>query len=390
MGNYENDIEFDFFDEEPETQEATPRRRRPAFGGGRGDGPPRRPPVRPPTGAVALARLVGLVAIAIAVVVGLVFWVGACQGQSKHDEYAGYTDQVRAFANTSHQVGVEFTNKLISPDLKLADLETSLEQWAQQEQQAYDQAQLVRPPGPLRQLHQQLLGALELRAMGLAGLASTLTQTAATKKDTATAAADLTAQAALLSASDVVWADLYRQPATDELKRQGITGVVVPQSQFVTNADLLSNRSFTLILGRLAGATGTSSGGTPSGLHGSSLVGTKAAPQGIALSTTAPTTIKVSADLAFAVTFEDSGNFQEANIPVTLRIDTGSGKPLVYKQTVQVIQPSEQKTVSFGNLQLPTSAFGNKVTLTVTIGKVPGETRVDNNTASYPVFFTLG
>ncbi|HKI92511.1 MAG TPA: hypothetical protein VJ986_09430 [Gaiellaceae bacterium] len=390
MGNYENDIEFDFFDEEPETQEATPRRRRPAFGGGRGDGPPRRPPVRPPTGAVALARLVGLVAIAIAIVVGLVFWVGACQGQTKHDEYAAYTDQVRMFARSSHQVGVALTNKLISPDLKLADLETSLEQWSQQEQQAYDQAQLVRPPGPLRLLHQRLLDTLELRAMGLAGLATTLTQTAATKKNTATAAADLTAQAELLTASDVVWTNLYRQPATDELKRQGITGVVVPPSQFVTNADLLTNRSFTLILGRLANATGTSSGGPVTGLHGSSLVGTKATPQGISLSTTSPTTIKVSADLAFAVTFEDSGNFQEVSIPVTLKIDTGSGKPIVHKQTVPVIQPSEQKTISFGNLQLPTSAFGNKVTLTVTIGKVPGETRLDNNTASYPVFFTLG
>ena len=95
----DNNIEFDFFDE-PETVETTRRGRRrprpePQAGGGGGDGP-RRPPMRAPTGIVPLARLVGLIAIAIVVVVALVFWVGACQGKSKHDEYAAYASKVRS------------------------------------------------------------------------------------------------------------------------------------------------------------------------------------------------------------------------------------------------------------------------------------------------------
>ena len=74
MSTHDDGTELEFF-EEPETLEAPgrPRRRiRPQRGGG-----PRRP-ASPPPGAVALARLAGLVALAIAVVIGLVFWVDSC------------------------------------------------------------------------------------------------------------------------------------------------------------------------------------------------------------------------------------------------------------------------------------------------------------------------
>src|SRR5947209_19202691 len=164
----DENIEFDFFDE-PETAEAARPRRRVRR---ERSGPPR--PPAPPTGLVPLARLVGLIAIAIAIVVALVFWVGACQGKSKHADYVSYAAKVKTIAQSSSQLSVEFANKLISPGLKAADLETSLQQYAQQEQQAYDQAQHIRPPGPLRQIHQHLIDSLELRARGLAGLGDAL------------------------------------------------------------------------------------------------------------------------------------------------------------------------------------------------------------------------
>ena len=98
MSGYDDDnIEFDFFDE-PETAEATGRRRLPRLErpGGRGGGErPPRAPLRAPTGLVPLARLVGLIAIAIVIVVGLVFWVGSCQGKSKQAEYQSYAAKVR-------------------------------------------------------------------------------------------------------------------------------------------------------------------------------------------------------------------------------------------------------------------------------------------------------
>ena len=145
MNTYDDDnIEFDFFDE-PETVEATQRRRLPRLempGGGRGGGErPPRPPMQTPTGLVPLARLVGLIAIAIAIVVGLVFWAGSCQGKSKQGEYKSYVEKVRAIATADTSLGKKFANEFASPGLKESDLVAKLQDYAQQEQQAYQQAQ---------------------------------------------------------------------------------------------------------------------------------------------------------------------------------------------------------------------------------------------------------
>src|ERR1700747_3002229 len=102
-------------------------------------GGPRRP-APPPPGAVALARLAGFVALAIAVIVGLVFWVGSCQGQSKDDEEAAYMADVRTIAQDSAKTGAAFANALGSPNLNLTSLQAKLDLWSRQQQGAYDEA----------------------------------------------------------------------------------------------------------------------------------------------------------------------------------------------------------------------------------------------------------
>jgi CARDB protein len=387
MSDYDDEnIEFDFFDE-PETVEATQRRRLPRLEmpGGRGGGErPPRPPMRAPTGLVPLARLVGLIAIAIVVVVGLVFWVGSCQGKSKHDEYQSYAGKVKTIAHADEQVGTDFANELVSSGLKQSDLETKLQQYAQQEQQSYTQAQQIRAPGPLRVFHQNLVDSIELRAKALAGLGEVLARAGAGKDQTGTAA-KLTAQAELLTASDVVWEQLYRVPATAQLQTQGVKGVVIPSSVFISNTDIVSARSFALLMQRLGGA---STGGTPSGKHGDGLISVRVTPQGTDLSTSSATTVKVSADLSFVATVENSGDFQETGVQVTLAISAGSA-PITKKATIPLITAGQRQTVTFTGFNLPTSAFGAKASVTVTVGKVPGEVNLLNNKGTYTVFFTL-
>src|SRR5436190_4369207 len=379
----DDDIEFDFFDE-PETVEESRRRRLPRLerSGGRGGG--ERPPFRAPTGFVPLARLVGLIAIAIVVVVGLVFWIGSCQGKSKHDEYQSYSNQVKTIASADQRRGQKFADTFISPGLKQSDLESNLQQWAQQEQEEFAQAQQIPVPGPLRSAHQNLLNALELRAKGLGGLGDVLARAGATKDQSRTAAA-LTGQASLLTASDVVWDELYGTPATQTLRNQNVKGVVIPSSQFVANTDTVSPRAFSILMTRLGGA---STGGTPSGKHGDGIVSLRVTPAGTDLSTSSPTTVKVSADLAFVATVENSGDFQETAVPVTLTIDAG-GKPIVKKQTIPLIDAGQRQSATFSGFDLPPTAFGTRATVTVVVGKVPGEVNLDNNRASYTVFFTL-
>ncbi len=380
-------IEFDFFDE-PETVEATQRRRLPRLdrsgrGGDGGERPPRTP-MQAPTGLIPLARLVGLIAIAIVIVVVLVVWVDSCQGSSKKDEYQSYASKVNTIASADQRLGRKFEDKLREA-VKEADLVTTLQLYAQQEQQAYTQAQEIRAPGPLRAMHLNLIDAVELRAKGLSGLADTLARANASK-DKADTPAALTAVGRLLTASDVVWEQLYRLPATQRMQERGVKGVVIPASVFVENPDIVSPRSFTLLMGRLSGTAST--GGTPSGKHGNGIISVKVLPQGDVLSTTSATTIKVSADLEFVATVEDSGDFQEVNVPVTLTITVGSAT-IKKRETIQLIQPTEQRTVTFKKFDVPPAAFGNPAKVTVLVTPVNGEVNTSNNTASYTVFFTL-
>ena len=52
-----------------------------------------------------------------------------------------------------------------------------------------------------------------------------------------------------------------------------------------------------------------------------------------------------------------------------------------------MIDPGETKTVTFSDF--PDFPFGENTTVQVSVEPVPGETRTDNNSAEYPVVFTL-
>ncbi len=151
MSTYDDDdIEFDFFDE-PETVEATQRRRLPRLempGGGRGGGSerPPRPPMQTPTGLVPLARLVGLIAIAIVIVVGLVFWVGSCQGKSKQGEYKRYVDKVRTIATADTKLGKKFANEFLALGVEAVGSRDEAAAVSRSRSSRRPQAQQIRPP----------------------------------------------------------------------------------------------------------------------------------------------------------------------------------------------------------------------------------------------------
>ena len=384
MSTYDDDeTDLEFF-EEPATLEAPGRQRRrirPSRGGG-----PRRP-TPPPPGAVALARLAGLVALAIAVVVGLVFWVDSCQGQSKHDEYKAYMDKVQPIAQSSAATGTTaLSRELNSPKLTLADLQSKLGLWSRQQQQDYNEALRLVPPGPLQAAHQQALATLQLRAIGLTGLANTLAT--AGSKDATQVGELLAKQAQVLSASDLVWANLFRLPATETLRKQGVQGVIAPPSQIVSNPEVITPHSFEEVYAALHS---TSTGGKVTGIHGSELLSTEAVSGGQTktLTVSSPTTVDVAANLAFKVTFKNGGDFREVKVPVTLDVIVFQKSVLSKTQTVPSIDKGETTTVSFTSLDLPTSAFSQQATVRVEVGKVRGEKNLSNNRASYLVFFSL-
>jgi uncharacterized membrane protein len=112
----------------------------------------------------------------------------------------------------------------------------------------------------------------------------------------------------------------------------------------------------------------------------------KALPSGQLLSTTTETTIKAVDELAFEVGVEDTGESQEVRIKITLTIPKNP-KPIVQTATIAIIDPGETKSVVIKvGLLVP---FDGPTSVKIDVDPVPGETNTANNTAEYPVVFTL-
>ena len=65
-----------------------------------------------------------------------------------------------------------------------------------------------------------------------------------------------------------------------------------------------------------------------------------------------------------------------------------SPTPIVKKQTIEMINPGETKTVVFRDF--PSVDFGEQRTLRIDVEPVPNERNTTNNSAEYPVIFSLG
>jgi hypothetical protein len=389
MSEREPDIEFDFF-EEPETQEASGSRadrtlRRSLGRGGRGPRAPRGP-IRPRTGLTPLLRLLGLIAFAILIVVLLLLWGQSCQESQKRDAYGNYMKDISAVGRDSERVGRELSDTLTTPGIKPADLQKQLTGLVRQQEIGTTRAQGLDPPGPLRAAHDAAIESLTFRVDGLAGLAEAFRRTQGSK-DAAAAGALLASQAERLVASDVVWDDLFKKAAVTVLQKEKVTGVEVPDSNFVQTPDLASTRSMVPIWERINGSAASGGTGTTSGVHGTNIESVKVIPGGQALSTSAENTVEASTDLAFGVAVANSGDSQEVKIQVTLTIQQ-SPTPIVKKQTIDIINPGETKTVVFRDF--PSVDFGERRIMRIDVDPVPGEKNSGNNSAEYPVIFSLG
>jgi hypothetical protein len=376
-------IEFDFFDDEPETEQATQRRTalRPRPRTTR-PGPPRRPGGAPQQ-FTPLLRLVLAVALAIFFVVLLVFWIQGCRSESRRDTYSNYMERMSTLANSSEAIASDLSKQLTTPGIKQADLIEALEGLTDRQEQVVRNAENIDPPGPLRDAHRGAIQALQFRVSGLNGLVSAFRQTA-DDRDATRAGALLAEQAERLVASDVIWEDLFLVPAQEELRRQDISGVNVPASNALPeDSDLASQRSMIALAQRLQGAA---AGGTPAGLHGTGIVSTVVLPAGDQLQPGTENVVEASQDLAFRVTIQNTGDHQEVGIKITLTIQK-TPEPIVKTATVDLINPNEQKSVTFEDLGQP--PFGPTTPVKVDVQPVPGERRTTNNSSEYPVVFSL-
>jgi hypothetical protein len=366
------DIEFDFFDESSTAEaarEGAPRRRRRL---------PTRPPA--PPGGPQLYRLGILIAGAIILAVILILVVNSCRANQKEAEYRDYVEDVGEVVSQSDALGRQLNQRLNTPGIRLEDLRGAVEGLSRQQEQVLSRAQELSPPGPLVQQQEELIQTMQLRVNGLDGLATAFARVAEVQN--AQRAGQLLAQQAnRLVASDVVYDDLFETPTMEVLEQQDVSDIVVPDSNFARNPDLGSPTQWELVVQRL---TQTPQSG---GLRGNGIVGVVAQPGNQQLSQGEDNTVRASESLSFEVRVQNSGDTQETQVRVRLTIQQ-SPEPIRREQVIDSINPGQTVTVTFrdpGQVSFETDA-----TLQVQVEPVPGETNTNNNTAEYPVTFTLG
>jgi hypothetical protein len=371
-------FDFDFF-EEPATEEAAqrqqPRRRGP------------RRPAGPPAGVTPLLRLIGLIAFAIAVVLVLVLWVQSCRADSKRETYTGYNDDIRLVAQESTRIGSDLTGVFTTRGLTQAEIAKRVTGLAQQQQQGVERAREIEPPGRLREQHERAVDTLVLRAGGLQLLSQTFARPAArgtgtNRNQTTVTAPVLAKHMQRLLASDVVWDDLYRAPTLAVLKQEGLFGINVPDSTFLTDPDFATARGLQPLVDRVKGAT---TGGTPSGTHGNGIVQVRALPSGTVLDEDADNPITLTPNLQIEVTVENSGDSQEVQVPVRLTLQQ-SPDPERRTKVIPVIDPGQRVRVIFGDLG-DEASIGEQTQLKIEVEPVRGEENRANNTAQFPVTF---
>jgi hypothetical protein len=220
---------------------------------------------------------------------------------------------------------------------------------------------------------------MQFRVSGLAGLAQAFATVAQSRnaEQTSNALAD---QASRLLASDVIYEDFFKAGAGAVLDAQEVTDIPVPDSNFVQNRELTSPAQWKLVVQRLTQSPAAG------GLHGNGIGGVRVRPGGRTLSPSEDNTIRASANLAFQVLVENTGDNQETQVVVTLVIQQD---PVIRKrQTIDLINPGDTKVVTFR--EFGTLSFTTRSTLKVNVEPVAGEQNTSNNTAEYSVIFTLG
>ena len=232
--------------------------------------------------------------------------------------------------------------------------------------------------------NRNLVESLQLRVDGLSGLASALRAGAGSTKVSETAT-NLASQTQYLVASDVLWNAKFRVPTEQLIARDRITDLKVPASRFLTEQGVDSSTFWTPVVQRLNG-NGTSGGNTSGRAIGTELIGVAALPKNQQLSPTQLNTVVDTTNLGFAVQVKNSGDVQVVSVQVTITIK--QTKPISATRTIGLINPGQTVTVTFKGLTQP--EFVVRTTLEVDVQPVPGETNPNNNSASYPVIFSLG
>jgi hypothetical protein len=320
----------------------------------------------------------------------LFFVVRSCAGTRKENALKDYNREVSSIVRDSDtQIGQPFFQLLgQAGDESPQDLQTNISGYRVQAEAQLKQARGLDVPGDMTGAQQSLLMALEFRRDGLGSVAERIRTALGDQGDAANKAiTEIAGDMQMFLTSDVLYQARVAPLIKHALDAAEIGGQKIATSRFLPGIEWLSEQTVAAQLGQqLTSGSANRKTGTPApGLHGTGLQSTTVGST--TLQPGSPNRVAATANTPIVVKFTNQGENDEFDVKVTLSIE-GGDKPLKASRTVDTIARGQTAEASLTLGKAP--PVGSAVTVKVTVAKVPGEQKTNNNTASYDVLFTSG
>jgi len=363
-----------FFDEadEPRTEPTAQRRRRSTGGG-------RRPPSEEQ--AIRARRGVALVILLIVVIL-IVVGVHSCQVSARNNSLRDYNNNVSTIITESNQTGQEVFDALsnTSGSGGAVGVQSKIAAAANRATNELNQAKKLSVPDEVKKAQQYFEWAMQARSDGISGIANQV-QPALSNATSKDAVNQIAADMAKFYSSDVQYKSYALPLIAGALKQAGIATSGANAQTFNGDQFLPDVRWLTpsFVADQLKVSIATPGGKPTPGLHGHSLDSVSVG--GTTLQTGSTNTLPASPPTQFTLNFTNGGTNTEHNVSCKVSVSNTS---ITGKTTVPETTPGQHATCS---VTLNASPPAGNYTVTATIGKVPGEKTITNNTMTFPVTF---
>ncbi|HET9073452.1 MAG TPA: hypothetical protein VFN48_02650 [Solirubrobacteraceae bacterium] len=317
------------------------------------------------------------------VVILVILLISSCQAANTRSSLEDYNNSVSSLISRSDTTGRQVFAALssgkggttIAQDLAgpLNDARTELQA-----------AQSLSVPGQMAQAQSNVLLALRMRVDGISTIANSVSQVSTPGAGTRQALDRIATGTARFYASDVVYKG-YAAPEIagalhgDSISVGGNSNIQINPGQFLTDLGWLQTSFIATKLGTSdAGGSGSARNSDQPGVHGDAI--TSVAVGSTTLTTAATNTLAGSPAPTFTISVLNGGQFNEYGVSCAVSVAGGpSGHSSIPETT-----PNNTSTC---NVTLPSTVPAGTYQVTVDIGKVPGETNIANNSATYSVQF---
>jgi hypothetical protein len=368
-----------FFDEDDEPRKTPrPRRARPAGGG----------VATADSQTLLIRRGVALVG-GIIVLLALFFLVKSCRDSAQENALKDYNRQLSTIATDSaRQVGAPFFQLLSESGASAPqELQTSISGYRVQAEQQYEQARRLDVPDEMQGAQEAALIALEWRRDGLDRIAQQIRPALGDESEQADEAIkDIAGQMAVFMASDVAWETRVIPFITAALEAKEIGGQEISKSPFLASEEWLQAQTVAEVLDQQLTSGGGGGEPTGPGLHGSGLDSVNYGD--VTLQPGVTNRLTYEPGTGFVVNFTNQGENDEFDVRVTARITREGGDPITTSETIPRVAAGESATAELALDEQP--PLDTAVTVRVNVARVPGEEKVDNNSAEYPALFARG